>query len=137
MFKATDVYIYDKGGLCASVRRAVCAALPTARGSVCGIKPGPLFAATQSVPLPGWSLYRVGDGGGGGELFTGDGVAQLVERWPRDPMNSMTRGSKPVKSTRTISESFSESKCCADSLSECPTPVCTRMHKNVCTLNIL
>ena len=42
----------------------------------------------------------------------GDGVAQWVERRTRDPK---TRGSNPVRSTRT--------KCCADSLSVCPTPV--------------
>ena len=29
-----------------------------------------------------------------------------------------------------MSESFSESKYCTDSLSVCPTPVCTRKHKN-------
>ena len=53
----------------------------------------------------------------------GDVVAQLVERRPRDPMgDSMTRGSNPVRSTQTISESFSESKWCTDSLSVCPTP---------------
>ena len=38
----------------------------------------------------------------------------------RDPMDSMTRGSNPVLSTRKICKSFSESKCCAD-LSVCPT----------------
>ena len=43
-----------------------------------------------------------------------------------------TRGSNPVRrSTRTICESFSESECCADSLSVvCPPPVCIRTHKN-------
>ena len=41
----------------------------------------------------------------------GDVVAQLVERRPRNPMDSMTRGSNPVWSIRTICESFSESKC--------------------------
>ena len=35
--------------------------------------------------------------------------SQSVERRPQDPMDSMTRG-------------FSESKCCADSVSVCPTP---------------
>ena len=43
-------------------------------------------------------------------------VAQLVERQPRDPMDSMTRGLNPVRSTRKICECFSESICCADSL---------------------
>ena len=52
----------------------------------------------------------------------GDIVAQLVERRPRDTMESMTRGSNPVRSTHKMCESFSESKCCADSLSVCPTP---------------
>ena len=46
---------------------------------------------------------------------TGDVVAQLVERRHRDPMDSMTRGSNPVRSTINICERFSESKCCADS----------------------
>ena len=41
-------------------------------------------------------------------LLTVDGVAQLVERPTLDPK---TRGSNPVRSTRTICESFSESKC--------------------------
>ena len=55
------------------------------------------------------------------------------------PMDSMATGSNPVRSTRTICESFSESKCCADSLSVCPTPVCIPTHKNdhVRTLKIL
>ena len=61
----------------------------------------------------------------------GDVVAQLVERLPRDPMDSMTRGSNPVRSIRNICESCSESKCCADSLSVCYTPVCIRTHNNV------
>ena len=56
-------------------------------------------------------------------------VAQVVEHRHRDPMDSMTRGSNPVRRTRTICESFSDSKCCADS-SVCPTPVCIRTHKN-------
>ena len=39
-----------------------------------------------------------------------DVVAQLVERRPRDPMDSMIRGSNPVRSTRNICGSFSEFK---------------------------
>ena len=36
-----------------------------------------------------------------GLIETSDGVAQLVERWPHhDPMESMTRGSNPVRSVR-------------------------------------
>ena len=62
----------------------------------------------------------------------GNVVAQLVERQPRDPMDSMTRGSNPVRSTTTICESFSESKCGADS-SVCPIPVCVRTHTNALT----
>ena len=31
-------------------------------------------------------------------VFCGDGVAQLVERLPQDPMDSMTGSSKPVRS---------------------------------------
>ena len=42
------------------------------------------------------------------------------ERRPRDPMNSMTRDSNAVRSTRQICKCFSESKYCADSLSVCP-----------------
>ena len=56
-------------------------------------------------------------------------MAQLVERQPRDPVDSVTRRSNPVRSTRTSCESFSEKKCCADS-SVCLTPVCIHMHKN-------
>ena len=67
-------------------------------------------------------------------LLGGDVVAQMVERPPRNPMDSMTRGSNLVQNTRNICESFPESKCCADS-SVCP--VCTRTHKNVRTLKIL
>ena len=44
------------------------------------------------------------------ENIIGDMVAQLVEHRPQDSMDSMTRGSNPVRSTRTICESFSESK---------------------------
>ena len=66
-----------------------------------------------------------------------DVVSQLVERRPRDPMDSMTRGSNPVRSTIKHCESFSESKCCTDSLSVCPTPVWISTHKNVRTLRIL
>ena len=51
--------------------------------------------------------------------WAGDVVAQLVE--PRDPMDSTTRGSNPVRRTRNICEFSSKSKCCADS-SVCPTP---------------
>ena len=39
---------------------------------------------------------------------TGDVVAQWVERRPRDRMDSIIRGSSPVRSTRNISASFSE-----------------------------
>ena len=60
----------------------------------------------------------------------GDGVAQLVERQPQDPMDSMIRGTNPVRSTRKICESFSELKCCAYLLLVCPTPVCIRTHNN-------
>ena len=56
------------------------------------------------------------------KLPDGDVVTQWVERRPRDPMDSMTRGSNPVRSTRKVCKSFSESKCCASSLSVCPTP---------------
>ena len=57
-------------------------------------------------------------------VVLGDVVAQLIELRPRpqNPMDSMIRGSNPIRSTRKICESFSESKCCADSSSVCPTP---------------
>ena len=58
-------------------------------------------------------------------FYRGGRVAQLVECWTPDPK---TRGSNPTGSTRTICESFSESNCCADSLSVCPTPVCIHTH---------
>ena len=44
--------------------------------------------------------------------FAFDPVAQLVERQPRDPIDSMTRGSNPVRSTRTICKSFSVKMLC-------------------------
>ena len=78
--------------------------------------------------IPGIDLMRL--------IFDShDGVAQLVERWTWDPK---TGGSNPVRSTRKICESFSDSKCWAD-LSVCPAPVCVRTHKNddVRTLQIL
>ena len=40
----------------------------------------------------------------------GDVVAQSVERRPRDLMDSMTGGSNPVRSTRNMCASCSESK---------------------------
>ena len=61
----------------------------------------------------------------------------LIQRRTRDPMYSMTRSSNPIRSTSNNCDSFSESKCCADSLSVCPNPVCTCTHKNVCTVKIL
>ena len=64
-------------------------------------------------------------------------VAQLVQHRTRDPM---CRGSNPVRSKRQIRDRFfSESKCCAGSLSVCLTPVCIRTHKNdnVLTLKIM
>ena len=36
----------------------------------------------------------------------GDGVAQLVERRTQDSMNSVTRGSNPIRSTGKICEFF-------------------------------
>ena len=41
-----------------------------------------------------------------------DVVAQLVERRPRDPMDSMTRGSNPIRSTRQICEFFGVKMLC-------------------------
>ena len=50
---------------------------------------------------------------------------------------NMDEGSNPVRSTRKLV--FLSQKCCADSLSVCPTPVCIRTHKNdhVRTIKIL
>ena len=45
-------------------------------------------------------------------LLLGDVVAQLAERRPRDPVDSMTRGSNPVRSTRTICEFFRVKQLC-------------------------
>ena len=39
--------------------------------------------------------------------ITGDVVAQLVQRRPRNPVDSMTRGSNSMRITRKICESFS------------------------------
>ena len=57
----------------------------------------------------------------------GGGVAQLVCRAStRDPK---TRGSNPVRSTRKkVVIVFPSQKCCAGSLSVCPTPVCVYTH---------
>ena len=64
----------------------------------------------------------------------GDGVAQLVERQPQDPK---TRGSNPVRSKKKkIVRVCPNKKCCADSLSMCPTPVCIRTNDYVRTLKI-
>ena len=46
------------------------------------------------------------------KMFTGDVVAQLVERQPQDPMDSLTRGSNPVQSTRQICEFFQVKMLC-------------------------
>ena len=64
-------------------------------------------------------FWRNTSGQSSSSYMCGDGVAQLVERRPQDPMDSITRGSNPVRSTRKICEFFSQ-KCCADSLSVCP-----------------
>ena len=55
---------------------------------------GPWINPRRGVFL--WSLH----------FAYGGGVAQLVEHRPRDPMDSMTRGSKPVRSTRRKKEFF-------------------------------
>ena len=60
----------------------------------------------------------------------GDGVAQLVERPPQEPIDSMTR----VQTPSGAQEQFVRVppppiQKCADSLSVlCPTPVCTHTH---------
>ena len=50
----------------------------------------------------------------------GDGVAQVVERWTRDPK---TLGSNPVMITRKMYEGFSESKIVL-TLCRCAQPPC-------------
>ena len=61
----------------------------------------------------------------------GDGVAQLVEHRTQD---SMTRGSNPIRSTTKTqtkkTQFFPSQKCCADSLSVCPTQCVYATHKN-------
>ena len=44
-------------------------------------------------------------------IIIGDVMVQLVERRPRYPLDSMTRGSNAVRSTRKICESFSVKMC--------------------------
>ena len=70
------------------------------------------------------------------QLCTLDGVAQLVERRTQDSKDS---GSNPYRSTTKNVWVFPSHKCCADSLSVCPIPVCIRTHKNkyVRTLKII
>ena len=58
-------------------------------------------------------------------------MAHLVQRRPPDPMDSMIRGSNPVRSTRKL-ESLSESKYRSDSLLVCPTPR-VKTHAYECT----
>ena len=68
-------------------------------------------------------------------------VAQLVERRPRDPIKWLTRGSNPVRSTRTICERFfSESKLLCWLVVSVPNPrviIRTHKHDHVRRLNIL
>ena len=67
-----------------------------------------------------------------------DGVDQLLERRPQDPMDSMTRGSNPVRSTRKkLVRVFPSQKCCADSLSVCPAPVCILSLKALSAIGTL
>ena len=70
------------------------------------------------------------------EIKLGDGVAQYLSVGLEIPK---TRGSNPVRRKQNMCESFSESKCYADSLSVCITPVYTRTHRNnhVRTLKIM
>ena len=61
-----------------------------------------------------------------------DGVAHLVERRIWDPKIQKIGGSNPacVRSTRkNVVRVFPSQKCCANSLSVCLSPVCTRTHK--------
>ena len=83
-------------------------------------------------------LYDTREGGRGGEgkgvpavlthlVFLGDVVAQLVERRPPDPMDFMTGGSNPVRSTIQICESFSESNVVLTRY-RCVPPPCGYAH---------
>ena len=42
----------------------------------------------------------------------------------------MTKSLSPIWGTRNTLRVYQSEKCCADSLSVCPIPVCIRMHKN-------
>ena len=63
------------------------------------------------------------------------GVTRWLNKWLCRTQDLMTQGLNPINSLRV----FSSQKCCADSLSVCPIPVCIRKHKNdhVRTLKIL
>ena len=67
------------------------------------------------------------------ECHWGDGVAQWVKRRTRIQKVEGSNPAPPSGAQENNCESFSESKCCADSLSVCPIPVCIRTHKNVRT----
>ena len=71
-------------------------------------------------------------------MHRGDGVTQVVERRTRLPK---TPGSdpNPHQEHKKNVWIFPSQKCCAGSLSMCPTPVCKRTHNNdhVRTLKIL
>ena len=61
-------------------------------------------------------------------MCEGDGVAELVERQTQDSMTPVTRLQTLSQAQEQI-VSFSESKCCADWLPVCPTPVCLHTRK--------
>ena len=55
---------------------------------------------------------------------------ELVERRTQDSTTSVTPVSNTVRSRMMFFRVFPSQKCCADSLSVFPSPVCIRTHKN-------
>ena len=58
----------------------------------------------------------------------GDGVSQWVERRPQDPMDSMTRGSNPVRNTRKMCEFFGVKHVVLTRCRCSPIPLCIYTH---------
>ena len=63
------------------------------------------------------------------ETLWGDGVAKLVERLTRDTKNLGFKP-RPHQEHKKTLRVFPSQKCCADSLSVCPTPMCVHTHTN-------
>ena len=91
---------------------AFCLSLIMSRQNLC-----PISSATKVVNLV---------------ALRGNGVARLVEIQRPEVQT-------PSEAQEKFVRVFLSQKCCADSLSVCPTPVCIRTHKNehIRTLKIL